>query len=92
MVSIECFSSCMLYVTTREREKSEYVQHRVFLFMPVVRHNEREREKPEYIVSIECFCTCMLYVITRERGRERPEYIVSIEYFCTCILYVITRD
>jgi len=51
-----------------------YCQYRVFLYMHVVRHNERERERAEYIVSIESFCTCMLYVITREREREARIY------------------
>ena len=60
--------------------------------MHIVRHNEREGERPEYIVSIECFSTYILYVLTREGGRERPEYNVSIECFCTHMLYVITRE
>jgi len=58
----------MFYVITRVREARIYCQYRVFLYMHVVRHNEREKERPENIVSIECFCTCILYVITSERA------------------------
>ena len=60
----------MLYAITRERDRgSNIMSVSIDLYMHVARHNERERERPEYIVRIEYFCTCMLYVITRERKK-----------------------
>jgi len=66
----------------------EYIFSILFLYMNLVRRNEREEKKRENIVCVMCLGT---YNFTSYRGRLSANILSQLR-FCTCILYVVTRE